>query len=1290
MSKKDAQRVAPYVAFALLIAGTLFGFSVYAQESSIGVITDVEVQVNEQSYVIDCAFVAFGEAVPNIVKVGEGVTFRSVAENVSPGCTGKWVHEWDWNNDGTWDFTSAALPNQGNGKDHAYGTAGTYKAVNRIRNVDTGQTEKGTPFTVTITKPDTDSGGGASGTPNPPSCPIPVNKEAGDILISFDEFADDALILANQGFLKARLGPVNTDISKGNYKVQLASYDNHTDKPGQNQKKEQWFLRLRNGSDVVVGQSKIAPDLPEEPTNSKYWTVNTTNNPMVISGHGAVAYGFHATWSQDNPYPESESVRPLCAVLTPIPDVEPEPPSCSMDIDPTLVLEGGSAELSWTSENADTAVIDHGVGPVSVNDSQEVGPIGSTTTYTGVFTGPGGVVECDATVHVHTGDPTADVSIEKSVTPDSGPVGTIFTYTLDYANEGVVDAGNAFIVDLPIPAARLNGFSITDQSEHGSCSANQNGITCNLGILPVGEGGIIKYTAEGVEVGLVDNIAVIETSTPESDYTNNDDTARVQITEVPDEPFCPLEADEQNGDILIDFLGSPSGMFANGSAADATQGPVYEDVPEGEYRVTLASYDGHSLWGGQNQQEEKWFLRFHNDQSDVVATSGVSDDIPENSNFIVTVVDEALAVPSGVTELTSRHAAYPANGPESVRATCALLEPLTHEEDETNVYIEKEVTPSGGLIGTVFTYTLSYGNNGDYTATDVTIVDTPDPDNLLDTYTVITQPVHNGNDPDDACSFTGSVLNCSLGDLESGESGTIEYTATAIAQGTIDNEAVIETITPETTLADNSDTARVSVTSGESDTTDIGILKSVDPGSGKKFDTFTYTLTYENFGPLQAANSRVEDRFQEVGILHNIHIIKQPEHSGVDPQDDACVVHETNGEEVGIDCDLGTLVFGDTGTIVYEAEATVDEAVLDNIVVISTTSDEENLANNQDDARISISNGGGGCTSNCGGGGPRVDTVLFRNPGPQVLGTSVLLAQVPYTGVGSIVGIILFFAAILIAAGIITYVVLKRRRVQPARFSVMPENIEISERTADDALYQEYAEAPDPVAVPENLPVEPVVSEAQAPAPTVSEKTYDASVLEEAARSQQVLLSQDAAAVILAQGGGDINKARGILDKVIVTSRGRYPTEDGWLPLNRSRVADILFASNLSTTPLFVQWLVEGNSNKVFSFLRSITKQGKTAEEFLTKILYELDSVYQSRLEGTQAAGAVAEIVRPLSIRELEHIIESLTRAIDGGYSSGMTGAKVALARILDLQRVRKIESNIPQQKSQEHKNIAQ
>jgi len=158
MSKKDAQRVAPYVAFALLIAGTLFGFSVYAQESSIGVITDVEVQVNEQSYVIDCAFVAFGEAVPNIVKVGEGVTFRSVAENVSPGCTGKWVHEWDWNNDGTWDFTSAALPNQGNGKDHAYGTAGTYKAVNRIRNVDTGQTEKGTPFTVTITKPDRDRG----------------------------------------------------------------------------------------------------------------------------------------------------------------------------------------------------------------------------------------------------------------------------------------------------------------------------------------------------------------------------------------------------------------------------------------------------------------------------------------------------------------------------------------------------------------------------------------------------------------------------------------------------------------------------------------------------------------------------------------------------------------------------------------------------------------------------------------------------------------------------------------------------------------------------------------------------------------------------------------------------------------------------------------------------------------------------------------------------------------------------------------------------------------------------
>ncbi|OGD70403.1 hypothetical protein A3I18_02770 [Candidatus Campbellbacteria bacterium RIFCSPLOWO2_02_FULL_35_11] len=77
----------------------------------------------------------------------------------------------------------------------------------------------------------------------------------------------------------------------------------------------------------------------------------------------------------------------------------PQPPTCTMSANPTTIGVGGSSTLSWTSNNATSAVINNGVGSVPTNSFAVVAP-NQTTTYTGTFTGPGGTAVCQATVTV--------------------------------------------------------------------------------------------------------------------------------------------------------------------------------------------------------------------------------------------------------------------------------------------------------------------------------------------------------------------------------------------------------------------------------------------------------------------------------------------------------------------------------------------------------------------------------------------------------------------------------------------------------------------------------------------------------------------------------------------------------------------------------------------------------------------------------------------------------------------------------------------------------------------------
>jgi RHS repeat-associated protein len=128
-------------------------------------------------------------------------------------------------------------------------------------------------------------------------------------------------------------------------------------------------------------------------------------------------------------------------------------PSASISADQTSIMAGETALLSWSSSHADSAVIDNGIGAVSVNGSTTVSPA-ATTSYTIRVAGPGGTATDSVTVNVNNPSP---VSI--SAAPTTIEQGGSSTLSWTSAN------GRSAHIDNGIGVVPVNG-SITIYPDH--------------------------------------------------------------------------------------------------------------------------------------------------------------------------------------------------------------------------------------------------------------------------------------------------------------------------------------------------------------------------------------------------------------------------------------------------------------------------------------------------------------------------------------------------------------------------------------------------------------------------------------------------------------------------------------------------------------------------------------------------------------------------------------------------------------------------------------------------------
>ena len=163
------------------------------------------------------------------------------------------------------------------------------------------------------------------------------------------------------------------------------------------------------------------------------------------------------------------------------------PPTVNLSADPGTILIGDSSILTWSSTNADSCVIEPGIGNVDLSGTVTVSPI-ETTTYTITATGLGGTVTTSDTVTVTYPLPTVSISADPAtITIGESSILSWISTNADYCTiepgVGIVSTNGSTIVS----PAETTTYTITATGFGGTATA-QSIVTVEAAVEPQPEG----------------------------------------------------------------------------------------------------------------------------------------------------------------------------------------------------------------------------------------------------------------------------------------------------------------------------------------------------------------------------------------------------------------------------------------------------------------------------------------------------------------------------------------------------------------------------------------------------------------------------------------------------------------------------------------------------------------------------------------------------------------------------------------------------------------------------------
>ena len=311
-------------------------------------------------------------------------------------------------------------------------------------------------------------------------------------------------------------------------------------------------------------------------------------------------------------------------------------PSVSISAAPDTIQSGGSATLSWTSSNADSATIDNGIGSVPVDGSITVSPA-ETTTYTITVNGPGGTATAGVTVTTVIHLP---LTVNISANPETIQIGesAVLTWSSTNANSCVIEPniGNVGINgSITVSPTETTTYTITATGPEGTATASAG---VNVNHPPIAKPQSIT-TGEGTPVSITLTATDVDEDTLTYRIVNSPDHGSLTGTP-PDLTYTP--SNDYYGSDLFTFKANDGTADSNIATISLTINPVDGVVMDTDYGFSPDNQQGGSGVVGEsicilngNSVESRLDLQFsspnrlglsfqaaYNSQSDTSGSSG--------------------------------------------------------------------------------------------------------------------------------------------------------------------------------------------------------------------------------------------------------------------------------------------------------------------------------------------------------------------------------------------------------------------------------------------------------------------------------------------------------------------------------------------------------------------------------------------------------------------------------------------------------------------------------------------